>query len=76
MNILLRLLCVVASVLSVTYNSLADTSGFTGQDWDGTSHLSYMRMRCYDPDTGTFLSKDPIGISGRNHGCMEVKCER
>ncbi len=38
-------------------------NGFTGQASD-VSGTYYLRARCYDPETGTFLSKDPIGISG------------
>ena len=27
-------------------------------------NLIYMRARCYDPETGSFLTKDPIGVNG------------
>lgn len=38
-------------------------NGFTSQASD-VSGTYYLRARYYDPETGTFLSKDPMGISG------------
>jgi RHS repeat-associated protein len=37
--------------------------GYTGQDADGGNGLMYLRARCYDPETGTFLEKDPLGVN-------------
>ncbi|APR75267.1 Rhs-family protein [Minicystis rosea] len=37
---------------------------FAGQYADEETGLSYNRFRYYDPDTGTFLSPDPIGTLG------------
>jgi RHS repeat-associated protein len=37
-----------------------DGVGFTGHVQDGTTGLTYMQQRYYDPDVGTFLSVDPI----------------
>ncbi|HEY1302918.1 MAG TPA: RHS repeat-associated core domain-containing protein [Vicinamibacterales bacterium] len=34
---------------------------FAGQAYDSVSGLYYMRARYYDPSTGTFLSRDPLG---------------
>ena len=39
--------------------SLANEFDFAGQQTDGTG-LQYLRARYYDPDTGTFLSRDPL----------------
>jgi RHS repeat-associated protein len=35
-----------------------------GREYDATTGLYYFRARWYDPVTGRWLSKDPIGISG------------
>ena len=37
---------------------------FAGQYADDETGLSYNRFRYYDPDTGTYISADPIGIMG------------
>jgi len=37
---------------------------FQGREYDFVTHLYYFRARYYNPETGTWLSKDPIGISG------------
>lgn len=47
----------------------ADTGVITryrmaGREYDQESGLYYMRARYYDPETGRFLSEDPIGIAG------------
>ncbi|NEE17785.1 RHS repeat-associated core domain-containing protein, partial [Streptomyces sp. SID7499] len=36
---------------------------FTGRESDGTG-LLYYRNRYYDPETGRFVSQDPIGHAG------------
>ena len=38
--------------------------GFTGEQQDPESGLVYLRARYYDPATGRFLSKDPLGLGG------------
>ncbi|MFZ5965279.1 PKD domain-containing protein [Thalassococcus sp. BH17M4-6] len=40
--------------------------GFTGREHDAESGLIHFRARAYDPETGTFLQKDPIGFGGGN----------
>ena len=40
--------------------SLANEFDFDSQQTDGTG-LQYLRARYYDPATGTFLSRDPLG---------------
>ncbi len=37
---------------------------YTGREFDAESGLNYYRARHYDPSTGRFLQKDPIGIFG------------
>ena len=37
---------------------------FQGQYHDDESGLHYNRYRYYDPDTGRFISRDPIGLLG------------
>lgn len=55
------------------YGSLLDDQGhaglrygFAGRPLDGASGFIYMRARWYDPETGRFLSPDPMGISHGN----------
>jgi RHS repeat-associated protein len=40
--------------------------GFTGRQFDAENGLYYYRARTYNPDTGRFLQKDPIGFRGRD----------
>ncbi|MDY5938610.1 MAG: RHS repeat-associated core domain-containing protein [Phocaeicola sp.] len=37
---------------------------FQGQYEDGETGLYYNRFRYYDPNTGTYISQDPIGLQG------------
>lgn len=37
---------------------------FAGQNFDRETGLHYNRHRYYDPQTGRFVSKDPIGLAG------------
>jgi len=37
---------------------------FHGREWSAATGLVIFRMRWYDPETGRWLSKDPIGLSG------------
>jgi RHS repeat-associated protein len=39
---------------------LANEFDFAGQQTDGSTGLQYLRARYYDPETGTFLSRDPL----------------
>ncbi|MFL0100143.1 RHS repeat domain-containing protein [Tenacibaculum maritimum] len=39
---------------------------FSGQYEDIETGLYYNRFRYYSPDTGTYISKDPIGLLGNN----------
>jgi RHS repeat-associated protein len=40
---------------------------FAGQYFDHETGLHYNRHRYYDPQTGRFISKDPIGLAGGIH---------
>ncbi|MGH7259451.1 MAG: RHS repeat domain-containing protein, partial [Nitrospiraceae bacterium] len=37
---------------------------YTGREFDAETGLYYYRARYYDPTTGRFLQKDPIGLAG------------
>jgi RHS repeat-associated protein len=39
--------------------------GFAGGIWDPDTRLVHFGARDYEPDTGTWLSQDPIGFGGR-----------
>ncbi|WP_370664398.1 RHS repeat domain-containing protein [Porphyromonas macacae] len=39
---------------------------YQGQYEDEETGLYYNRFRYYDPNTGTFISQDPIGLAGNN----------
>ena len=65
----------VPSTLSATPPSPAPTSTgaaelravryrFQGREWSAATGLANFRMRWYDAETGRWLSKDPIGLSG------------
>ena len=53
------------------YGTIVDQTGtveqpytYTGREFDSESGLMYYRARYYDPRTGRFLQKDPIGFIG------------
>ena len=39
---------------------------YQGQYYDFETKLAYNRFRYYDPETGAYISQDPIGLSGNN----------
>ncbi|SUB88694.1 Uncharacterized conserved protein [Porphyromonas macacae] len=39
---------------------------FQGQYFDAETGLCYNRFRYYSPDTGSYISQDPIGLAGGN----------
>ena len=49
--------CAVPTLASVRYR-------FQCREWSATTGLTNFRMRWYDAETGRWLSKDPIGLSG------------
>jgi len=50
--------------LVASSGSTENTRKFTGEDYDVTSSLLYLRARYYDPDVGRFISRDSIGVNG------------
>ena len=49
--------CTVPALATIRYR-------FQGREWSAATGLINFRMRWYDPETGRWLSKDPIGLSG------------
>ncbi len=47
-------------ISSYTGNTYSNTRLFTWREYDRESGLYYMRARYYSPDTGRFISRDPI----------------
>ncbi|MBI5369523.1 MAG: RHS repeat-associated core domain-containing protein [Planctomycetes bacterium] len=47
-------------------STIGNTRMFTGREWDAEIGLYYYRARHYDPQTGRFVSPDPIGYEGDN----------
>ena len=39
---------------------------YQGQYFDSETDLAYNRFRYYSPETGTYISQDPIGLAGGN----------
>ncbi|MFJ1430912.1 RHS repeat-associated core domain-containing protein [Capnocytophaga canimorsus] len=39
---------------------------YQGQYYDSEVDLCYNRFRYYSPETGTYISQDPIGLLGNN----------
>ncbi len=39
---------------------------YQGQYWDEETELAYNWFRYYSPDTGMYISQDPIGLAGNN----------
>ena len=39
---------------------------YQGQYYDEEIGLAYNRFRYYSPDSGTYISQDPIGLAGNN----------
>ncbi|GAB2914935.1 RHS repeat-associated core domain-containing protein [Rheinheimera gaetbuli] len=53
---------------TVTVNDIDNPIRFQGQYYDAESGLHYNHFRYYDPQTGRFISQDPIGLlGGINH---------
>ncbi|MCH7711065.1 MAG: hypothetical protein IH903_05450 [Proteobacteria bacterium] len=44
--------------------TLANPYAYTGREFDAESGLYFYRARYYDPETGRFLSEDPIHFAG------------
>ncbi|WNO61007.1 RHS repeat-associated core domain-containing protein [Rheinheimera sp. MMS21-TC3] len=53
---------------TLTVNKIDNPIRFQGQYYDSESGLHYNHFRYYDPQTGRFISQDPIGLlGGINH---------
>jgi RHS repeat-associated protein len=53
---------------TLTVNDIDNPLRFQGQYFDAESGLHYNHFRYYDPETGRFISQDPIGLlGGINH---------
>lgn len=53
---------------TLTVNEIDNPIRFQGQYYDAESGLHYNHFRYYDPQTGRFISQDPIGLlGGINH---------
>ena len=53
-----------ASSLGTPTSQIGNRYLFQGREYDSATGLYYFRARWYNPKTGRWLSKDPIGISG------------
>lgn len=50
--------------VSITTNTIDNDFRFPGQYYDSETRLHYNWHRFYDPDTGRYISADPIGLDG------------
>lgn len=50
--------------LVASSGSLVNSFRYTGREFDTETSLYYYRARYYDPQSGRFLSEDPIGFRG------------
>ncbi|MBU2114230.1 MAG: RHS domain-containing protein [Gammaproteobacteria bacterium] len=67
-NIVWRAHYTVFGKATVTVNDIDNPIRFQGQYYDSESGLHYNHFRYYDPQTGRFISQDPIGLlGGINH---------
>ena len=49
---------------NISESAIGNRILFQGREYDCDTGFYYFRARWYDPDTGRWLSKDPIGING------------
>jgi RHS repeat-associated protein len=50
--------------LTASTGSTVNPLQYTGRDFDPETDLRYHRARYYSPDTGRFISEDPLGVGG------------
>ena len=53
-----------ASGSEISQSAIGNRYLFQGREYDSATHLYYFRARYYNPETATWLSKDPKGIAG------------
>jgi RHS repeat-associated protein len=53
-----------ASVRTAPANAVSNPLRYPGQYFDQETGLHYNDRRSYDPDTGRYLTRDPIGLEG------------
>jgi RHS repeat-associated protein len=51
-------------VPEITSEGVSNTIRFMAREFDNATGLYYVRNRWYDPETGRFISEDPIGLAG------------
>ncbi|WP_153558974.1 RHS repeat-associated core domain-containing protein [Roseimaritima sediminicola] len=52
---------------SISGSAYGNRYTYTGREWDGELGLYYFRARMYSPESGRFVSRDPIGYEdGQN----------
>ena len=55
--------------MTVSSDSATNWFRYTGRQFDSTGGLYYYRARYYDPNSGRFLSEDPIRFKGGINFC-------
>ncbi|MBN2163306.1 MAG: RHS repeat-associated core domain-containing protein [Pontiellaceae bacterium] len=53
-----------ASGTEISESGIGNRYLFQGREYDAVTGLYYFRARWYDPETGRWLSKDPLDIEG------------
>ena len=54
----------ILSAISTVPALVTNRYRFQGREWSAVTGLTNFRMRWYDAETGRWVSKDPIGLSG------------
>lgn len=59
-------------LLLMWWSASAVGQEFDGEGYNSATGLCYFRQRSYDPETGTFVTKDPLGIASGTNGYLYV----
>jgi RHS repeat-associated protein len=72
MNTISRALCLAISLVALVVGLPihADDQGFAGEVSSVANNTIYLRSRCYDPETGSFVTKDPLGVHASINGYL------